>query len=132
MKILVFGNSLTEQDNGPLKILSKLKKFYPNIVFHHVDPTENLLNHLDENKNLTIIDTVINTKDIQIIKLQTQEDFKKLILPKSLSMHDFDLAYNLRLLKKINQINKVKIICIPMNYPEQEVLRQLKNLIPNQ
>ena len=121
-KILIFGNHLVKQDNLPLRILPQLKQKFPNIEFKEIDSTENLQQELDENKNLTIIDTAIDIQEIKTITLKTQDDFKKLQLPNSLSMHDFDLAYNLRLLKKVNLINEVKIICLPMNMSEDEAI----------
>lgn len=122
-KILIFGNHLVKQDNLPLRILPQLKQKFPNIEFKEIDSTENLQQELDENKNLTIIDTAIDIQEIKTITLKTQDDFKKLQLPNSLSMHDFDLAYNLRLLKKVNLINEVKIICLPMNMSEDEAIK---------
>ena len=112
-KILIFGNHLVKQDNLPLRILPQLKQKFPNIEFKEIDSTENLQQELDENKNLTIIDTAIDIQEIKTITLKTQDDFKKLQLPNSLSMHDFDLAYNLRLLKKVNFL----ILCLKVKIP---------------
>lgn len=128
MKILVFGNHLVKQDNLPLRILPQLKQNFPNIEFKELDSTETLQNETDENKNLTILDTAIDIDQIKTIALNTQEDFKKLQLPNALSMHDFDLAYNLRLLKKVNLINQVKIICVPMEMQEEEASSQLQSI----
>ena len=113
MKILVFGNPLVEQDNTPIQLLPKLRQQFPNIEFKHLDSTENLQQETDQNKNLIILDTIQNTKTPITITLKTEQDFQKLELPKALTMHDFDLAYNLRLLKKVGLINQVKIIGIP-------------------
>lgn len=126
MKILIFGNQLVKQDNLPLRILPKLKQQFPNIEFKPIDSTENLQAETDQNKNLTILDTAKDIQEIKTITLTTQKDFAKLQLPSSLSMHDFDLAYNLRLLKKVNLINQVKIICLPMNIDKDEALTQLQ------
>ena len=128
MKILVFGNQLVEQDNLPLRILQQLKEKFPNIEFKELDSTETLQNETDENKNLTILDTVQEISEIKILELKTSDDFARLQLPNSLSMHDFDLAYNLRLLKKVRLINQVKIICIPMNMQEQDAFNQLQSI----
>ena len=151
MKILIFGNHLVKQDNLPLRILPQLKQKFQknttksttsreatcrellvpsaNIEFKYLDSTENLQQETDQNGNLTILDTAINISEIKILTLQTQDDFKKLQLPKSLTMHDFDLAYNLRLLKKVKLINEVKIICLPMNMKEEEAIEKITKII---
>lgn len=131
MKILIFGNPLFNQDALPPKLLPTLQQKFPNYTFQHLDPTEDLTNHLDKNKNITIIDTAKNLSQIKTLTLETPQDFEKLILPKSLTMHDFDLAYNLRLLKKINLINQAKIICIPTSISKQKAIQKLTKILTN-
>ena len=121
MKILVFGNPLLKQDSLPIKLLPKLRQLYPNIEFLEIDPVENLDK---QGKHLTIIDTIQNINKITII-----ENLDQLHTNKIYSMHDFDLALNLKLLKKLNIIESVKIIGIPMNISEDEALNQLSKPI---
>jgi Ni,Fe-hydrogenase maturation factor len=121
MKILVFGNPLLKQDSLPLKILPKLKQKFPNIEFLEIDPTEDLDK---QGENLIILDTVDKIKKITIIN-----SIEKLHANKIYSMHDFDLALNLKLLKKLNIIKSVKIIGIPMKINEDEILKQISNYI---
>ena len=129
MKILIFGNALVKQDNIPLRILPQLKQKFPDIEFKEIDSTETLQNETDQNGNLTILDTAIDIDQIKTLKLKTEDDFKKLQLPNNLSMHDFDLAYNLRLLKKIKLINQVKIICLPIETGEDGVIKSVKEIL---
>jgi Ni,Fe-hydrogenase maturation factor len=117
MKVLVFGNPLLKQDSIPIKLLPKLKQKFPNIEFKEIDPTEDLDK---QGKNLIILDTVQNIDKVTIIN-----DIEKLHTNKIYSMHDFDLALNLKLLKKLNKINSVKIIGIPMDISEDEALNQI-------
>lgn len=126
MKILTFGNPLLKQDSLPLKLLPTLKQKFPNIDFQEIDPTEDLEKY---GPHLTILDTVQNITEVKTLTLKTKEDFKKLILPTSLTMHDFDLAYNLRLLKKLKLINQVKIICVPMNITEEKALKEISKIL---
>ena len=44
-------------------------------------------------------------------------------------MHDFDLAYNLKLLEKIGKIDSVKIIGVPMEISEEEALDQIQLIL---
>ncbi|NPE26734.1 hypothetical protein HNV12_01885 [Methanococcoides sp. SA1] len=121
MKILIFGNPLLPNDSLPIRLIPQLQKAFPQHQFIHIDPSENLE---DYGPHLTIIDTIQDIKEIKILKLKSQEDFKKIILPKSLSMHDFDLSINLRLLKKLDKIKSVKIIGIPMNITESKIMKK--------
>jgi Ni,Fe-hydrogenase maturation factor len=123
MKILVFGNPLLKEDNLALKLVPRLKKDFPDIEFKEFEPTEELKDEI-ENNNLFILDVVEGINKVIII-----EDIDKLSLIKSCSMHDFDLAYNLKIFKKIGLIDKVKIIGIPMNMNKKEALREIKEVL---
>ncbi|MBT6690500.1 hypothetical protein HN903_02135 [archaeon] len=120
MKILTFGNPLLKQDSLPLKILPTLIKQFPNITFLHIDPTEDLEQY---GPHLTILDTVQNIDKITILT-----SIEQLHANKVYSMHDFDLALNLKLLRKLDKIKSVKIIGIPMNTTE-EILPQLQSIL---
>ena len=121
MKILVFGNPTIENDSLPIKLLPKLKQKFPNIIFQEIDPTEGLE---DQGKDLTIIDTVEGIDKVMIIT-----DFNQLQSNKLFSMHDFDLAYNLKILKKIGKIDTIKIIGITMDINEDEAMDQIQLIL---
>ena len=123
MKLLVFGNILEEKDNLALKILPKLKKAFSQIEFKHIDPTENLEVEI-ENKKLFILDAVQGINKVIVIK-----DINKLQTSKLYSMHDFDLAYNLKLLKKIGKLKEVEIIGVPMEMDEEEAFFHLQFIL---
>ena len=123
MKILVFGNKLVEKDNLALKIMPKLQELFPEIQFKEFDPTESLEKET-ENKNLNIIDVAEGINKVRIIN-----NLNQLETIKPYSMHDFDLAYNLKLLKKINLIDNVNIICIPIKMQEQEAIAQTQLIL---
>src|SRR3989338_10227117 len=125
MKILIFGNLLVEKDNLALKLIPKLKKEFQEIEFLEADPIE-LKNF---GREIKIIDTAEGINKIYELTLENLEDFNKLETNKIFSMHDFDLGYNLKLLKKINLIDKVKIICIPIDIPEKEAFNQLQLIL---
>ncbi len=120
MKILVFGNLLTKQDNLALKILPKLRDLFPDIEFKEFDPTENLEAEI-ENKKLSILDVVQGINNVTIIR-----DIEQLSQNKVYSMHDFDLAYNLKLLKKIGKLKEIEIIGLPQNISEGEAISQIQ------
>lgn len=119
--IHIFGNPLLDFDNLPLKLAPKLKKLFPEIDFVITDPSENI-NPIDD--ELIIIDTVEGIEKVILI-----DDIRKLETGKIYSLHDFDLAFNLKLLQKIGKLKSVKIFGVPMNGDEEEILEQLEKLI---
>jgi Ni,Fe-hydrogenase maturation factor len=126
MNILIFGNPLLPNDNLPIRLIPDLQNLFPNHNFIHIDPSENIEEY---GINLTIIDTIQDINKIKIITLKTHEDFQKIVLPKSLSMHDFDLSINLKLLKKLNKIDSVKIIGVPMEAEQEYALKHIAKII---
>lgn len=116
MKILVFGNPLVKEDSLPLKLLPELKKNFPSITFKEFDTVEDLQN---EGRNLTILDAVKGIRNVCLLK------FNSIKLDKVYSLHDFDLGYNLMLLKKLNLIDTVTIIAVPMNIDKKKALNQV-------
>ncbi|OGF26425.1 hypothetical protein A2331_05835 [Candidatus Falkowbacteria bacterium RIFOXYB2_FULL_34_18] len=125
MKIIIyiFGNPLIEEDNTPLKLMPELKNKFPNINFIEIDPNENLK---PNNKKLIIIDTAVDIDKVILI-----DDIETLETNNSFSMHDMDLAFNLKLLYKIGKLEKIKIFAIPPNIKKEEALEQLTTLISN-
>ena len=118
--IYVFGNPLVKEDSLPLKLIDKLKKEFPSLQFKEFDTVEDL----ELEKELNIIDTIKGIKKVELI-----EDIDKIITEKVYSMHDFDLGYNLKLLKKMKMIDKVRIFGIPFDMNEKEAFEQLNKLI---
>ncbi len=123
MKILVFGNPLVEQDSLALKLLPKLREKFLSIEFKELDPNENLEEEIEDGK-LRILDVVKGIDNVMIIN-----DIDKLQVGKVYSMHDFDLAYNLKLLKKINKLKEVEIICLPMFMDKEEAFSQIQLIL---
>lgn len=120
-KFLVFGNPILREDSLPLKIIQKLRETFPYIEFKEFDPNENLEG---EGRNLNIIDTVEGIGEVTLIT-----EIEKIKTAKLYSMHDFDLGYGLKLLKKLNYIDTVRIFGVPMRITKSDATRQLEELI---
>lgn len=118
--IYVFGNPLVKEDSMPLKLIDKLRKEFPYVEFKEFDTVEDF----ELEKELNIIDTVKGIKKVELI-----EDIDKIITNKIYSMHDFDLGYNLKLLKRMKMIEKVRIFGIPSGMKEKEALKELCDAI---
>lgn len=115
--IHILGNPLLDFDNLPLKLAPKLEKAFPEIDFVITDPFENL-DPIDG--ELIIIDTVESIK-----KVAMMDDLEKIQTGSIFSLHDFDLAFNLKLLQKIGKLKKVKIFGVPMEGNKKEIMEQL-------
>jgi len=120
--IYILGNPLLKEDSLPLKLLPELKKSFKNINFIELDPTENL----PEEKELILIDTIINTDKVKILT-----DIEKIQSSPQCSLHDFDLGFQLKLMKKLKKIDKPVIIGVPSKENQDKILKELKNIIPN-
>ncbi|MEM5843341.1 MAG: hypothetical protein QXL97_01335, partial [Candidatus Aenigmatarchaeota archaeon] len=97
MKIYVFGNPLVKKDSLAVKLSKKLKKVFPQIDFEEFDVVEDL-----KEENLVIMDVAEGIEKVEII-----EDLDLLENRKIYSLHDYDLSYELKLLKKIGKIKNV-------------------------
>jgi len=121
-KILVFGNPLVPQDSLALRILPALRKKFPKIDFIELDGTDDLHEY---GRNLVILDVAAGIKKVSVV-----EDLDDLELPRVLSMHDFDLAWNLKILLKAGMIDSVKIIAIPQGMDEKKALAGVEKILP--
>ena len=108
--IYVFGNPLVKKDSMPLGMIGRLRAKFPSIEFMEFDTTEDL-----DERNLTIIDTIEGISKVELI-----EDISKIITGKVYSMHDFDLGQTLKLMKKAEMIDSVRILGVPMGMGEKE------------
>jgi Ni,Fe-hydrogenase maturation factor len=126
LRIYVLGNPLLRDDSLPLRILPKLRKDeqFQNIKFIEFDPTE----EFPEEEYLLIIDTIINTDKIVVLK--GMEHVDKLSSHPNYSVHDFDLAFQLKLAKKMGHLKDMTIIGLPPDMEESAAFEELKRILP--
>ena len=115
--IYIFGNPLLPEDSLPLRLVPDLRKALPEIDFVVADPIENLK---PQNKELIIIDTILGIKNIVVIN-----NINKIQLSPLYSAHDLDLGFNLKLLAKLGQLQKITIFGLPPNFPPKKALKRL-------
>ena len=123
MKVYVFGNEDLEDDSVSLSVAKKLEGEVEGVEFFYVKPNEDLPFAGEE--EVFILDAVEGLTKVKII-----EDIDKLSRIKSVSVHDFDLGFQLKYLKKLGKLEKVVIIGLPQagvpNYSRiQSILRKL-------
>jgi len=114
MRIYVFGNEDVAIDKQPLQFLPELQKDFPDITFVEVKPNQDLPLDSDgvREEIFYIIDTVDGLPEMKILD-ETAID--KLSCTANSSVHDYDLGFQLKYLKKLGKINKIKILGIPMD-----------------
>jgi Ni,Fe-hydrogenase maturation factor len=121
--IYVLGNPEFEQDSSPVKLIPKLQTSLPQYNFQHLDPTENL----PEEPHLILIDTILGLKSVRTLN---ETELDKIQSSPQVSMHDFDLGFQLKLMKKLDKIQKVTIIGIPdLIKDPKEILRQVTQIL---
>jgi Ni,Fe-hydrogenase maturation factor len=121
-KVYVLGNSLVDGDSLPLKIIGQLREIFPKIEFVELDPTENLL----EEENLVLIDTIVGIDKVRVLTL---EDLDKVELSPRNSVHDFDLGFQLKLMKKLGKVKNVKIIGVPVDYNQKMAVGEISKVL---
>jgi Ni,Fe-hydrogenase maturation factor len=125
MKVYVFGNRELEEDAGALKAAEHLKDSVKGIEFAVVQLNEDL--PFAGEKKIILMDAV---EGIDKVTLIDENDLDKLVIAKSVSVHDFDLGFQLKYLKKLGKLQKVTIIGLPkgkrVNYLRiHSILRKL-------
>ncbi len=109
MQVYVFGNEDVSHDNAAIKVAKVLSGTIPNVAFVFVKPNEDL--PFAGNQNVVLMDTVLGVDEVRLLE---NADLDTLILNSRTSVHDFDLGFQLRYLKKLGLLEKVTLIALPM------------------
>lgn len=115
MKISVLGNPDLKEDNAAIRLIPELKKKYPEAEIKVEDPAEGL-KPVDD---WIIVDVCQGIKEVMVI-----EDLDKFESLRRVSVHDYEVAMELKLLKKLGKIKKLKIICVPMSVIQKGLCRK--------
>lgn len=118
--IFIFGNPELADDSLPIRLIPQLQRAFPNISFEIKDPNE----EWDIPEEMTIIDTVIGPKKVTIF-----DDLDDFDTTPRLTMHDFDALFNLRYMKKLGKLKKIKIIGVPPDLNEKKALESIKKAV---
>lgn len=109
MKVYVFGNWDLEFDNNALKITEKLSKDLDSLEFIEIKPNQDI--SFEGEDNVVILDVIEGLKDVRVFD---EKHIDRLVLSPRNSVHDFDLGFQLKYLKKLGKIKNVKIVGLPM------------------
>lgn len=108
MRVHVFGNEHVAEDRRAVEAARELEGAVKGVSFVFVSPNEDL--PFADERRAVILDTVRGIKDVALIE---GDGIDGLVLSPRGSVHDFDLAFQLRYLKKLNKLGEVTIIGIP-------------------
>lgn len=123
MKVYVFGNPDSEEDNLAIKMASRLECTMVNVECTIISPNQDL--PFSEEERVVILDTIKGIDDVVVT-----DNLNRFVPSPRNSVHDFDLGFQLKYLKKLGKLGKVTIIGIPqkgeINYERiQSILRKL-------
>lgn len=121
LKVLVFGNPLAKVDSAAVKIADKLSGRMAGIEFVKFDAAEDLEK---EGSELVIMDAVVGLSSPRLVTLEEIE-----LSPNPVSLHGFDLAWSLLLLKKLGKVKKATIIGVPAKKSVKESLPEVERLL---
>ncbi len=121
MKLLVFGNKYLKEDSMAIAVAEELEK---NIDIEYCEDPWQLLNHEGE---LFLLDVASNINNVRRI-----EDVSELDVGKSVSLHDLDLSYFLKLMKAIGKELKITVIAVPPQGNAKKLADKVMKLLPDQ
>jgi Ni,Fe-hydrogenase maturation factor len=125
MRVYVFGNTDAPEDRRAVEVVRQLDPVIDNVSFVFVGPNEDIP-FADEGR-VVILDTVRGIRDVALIP---GDEIDRFVLSPRATVHDFDLAFQLKYLRKIGRLGEVKVIGVPqegeVDYPRvRSILRKL-------
>lgn len=108
MNVYVFGNKDVPEDGRAMEVAEELESTMENISFVFVEPNEDV--PFAGESDVVILDTVLGIRDVTLIR---GDEVDRLILSPRETAHDFDLAFQLKYLKKIGRLGEVAVIGVP-------------------
>ena len=108
MNVYVFGNEYVAEDIRAIEVARELQNAVEDISFVFVNPNEDV--PFANEPRVLILDTIQGIQDVALVE---GDAIDGLILSPRGSVHEFDLAFQLRFLKKLDKLGTVTVIGIP-------------------
>jgi Ni,Fe-hydrogenase maturation factor len=108
MNVYVFGNEYVAEDKRAIEVSRELQNTVEAVSFVFVNPNEEV--PFADEPQVVILDTI---QEIQDVALVGGDEIDGLLLSPRGSVHDFDLTFQLRYLKKLGKLGEVTVIGIP-------------------
>jgi hypothetical protein len=119
--VTVFGNEIDDQDSIALRLIPKLTKIFPTVMFIVSDPTESLEPPSDP---WIIIDAAIGLEHVTLVT--SLDDLEQV---KGSSVHDFDVYMELRLQAKLKPLPQLAIILVPVDDEVEHAVEHVAELL---
>ena len=108
MNVYVFGNEHVAEDKRAIEVAGELHNEAKGVSFIFVRPNEDV--PFADEPRVFILDTVQGIQDMALVE---GDEIDTLVLSPRGSVHDFDLTFQLRYLKKLGKLGEVTVIGIP-------------------
>lgn len=108
MNVYVFGNEHVAEDKRAIEVAGELQNIVEGVSFIFLGPNEDV--PFADEPRVVILDTVQGIRDVALVE---GDEIDTLILSPRGSVHDFDLAFQLRYLEKLGKLGEVTVIGIP-------------------
>ena len=108
MNVYVFGNEHVAEDKRAIEVAGELQNIVEGVSFIFLGPNEDV--PFADEPRVVILDTVQGIRDVALVE---GAEIDELVLSPRGSVHDFDLTFQLRYLKKLNRLGELTIIGIP-------------------
>src|SRR5215207_6421636 len=108
MNIYVFGNEYVAEDKRAIDVARGLEDTLEGVSFVFVEPNEDV--PFVNERHVVILDTIQGIQEVAVVEGDRLDD--SILSPRG-SVHDFDLAFQLRYLKKLNKLGEVNVIGVP-------------------
>ena len=108
MNVYVFGNEYVAEDIRAIEVARELQNTVEAVSFVFVGPNEEV--PFADEPRVVILDTIQGIQDVALVE---GDQIDRLTLSPRGSVHDFDLTFQLRYLKKLGKLGDVTVIGIP-------------------
>lgn len=120
MIVLYFGNEMVPEDSAAIEAVSRIKNRLPDVDFVYCASPEEIL--LYKNQDVVILDVA---KGIDTPKEIGLEEIR---VTRIAGLHDFDLGFFLKFLKKAGRLPRLKIVVVPQRKCDDDLVRILGHI----
>lgn len=99
------GNEFVKEDSLAIELAEKLKPKYKEVIFKKIETFDDLINFKDKYYFMDVCDGISTARLINDIAV-----FENI---RTITSHDLDFGFFLKLNDKMGEINKINIICLP-------------------
>jgi Ni,Fe-hydrogenase maturation factor len=108
MKVYVFGNRDAPEDAVAIEVAEGLEGAVDGVSFVFVASNEDV--PFADERRVIVLDVVHGIREVALI---SGDDIDRFAPPPRTTVHDFDLAFQLKYLKKIGRLGEVYVVGIP-------------------